>query len=189
MGIITKVEGDRKIMEINGKPALEVYSEWVGTPVDKLKGMDLLVASIPKPLGIKDIQGDLTAIRHPMAGNDDLSISVGAKVVPNTAVIQMESTIDEMIDTINRSLEKSYAIINNIVGNDKIMNFQIIQNNISDSTIEVNGSTSIIGDLSDPISREKVRYVMRELLNDVDTLVESKEVEEVHEVEKDDTET
>ena len=97
--------------------------------------------------------------------------------------------LPQMIDTINRSLEKSYAIINNIVGNDKIMNFQIIQNNISDSTIEVNGSTSIIGDLADPVSREKVRYVMRELLNDVDTLVEAKEVEEVHEVEKDDTET
>ena len=106
MGIITKVEGDRKIMEINGKPALEVYSEWVGTPVDKLKGMDLLVASIPKPLGIKDIQGDLTAIRHPMAGNDDLSISVGAKVVPNTAVIQMESTIDEMIDAAGNTVKE-----------------------------------------------------------------------------------
>ena len=106
VGIITKVEGDRKIMEINGRPALEVYSEWVGTPVDKLKGMDLLVASIPKPLGIKDIQGDLTAIRHPMAGNDDLSISVGAKVVPNTAVIQMESTIDEMIDSTGNTVKE-----------------------------------------------------------------------------------
>ena len=30
MGIITKIEGDRKLVEIDGKPALKVYAKWRG---------------------------------------------------------------------------------------------------------------------------------------------------------------
>ena len=53
--------------------------------------------TIFKPLGVKDITGRLTAIRHPMAANDDLSMNIGAQLIEKTAVIQMEMTPDEMV--------------------------------------------------------------------------------------------
>ena len=104
MGIITKVEGDRTLVEIDGKPALERYAEWRDMDVADLMGGDLLVASITSPLGVKDRLGDLVAIRHPMNGNDDLSINVGNKLAEGTAVIRMEGSVDELVDSTGTTL-------------------------------------------------------------------------------------
>ncbi|MDO4534067.1 MAG: FIST C-terminal domain-containing protein, partial [Coriobacteriia bacterium] len=62
-----------------------------------------LVASIVSPLGFKDRLGDLTAIRHPMNGNDDLSIAVGAKVVEKTCVIRMEGDVDVLVGSVAKT--------------------------------------------------------------------------------------
>lgn len=105
VGIVTKVEGDRKLVEIDHEPALKKYAEWIGTDAEELKGGNLLVASITKPLGVKDTLGDLIAIRHPMAGNDDYSINLGNKVVENTAVIQMTTTVDGLIKSTEEALK------------------------------------------------------------------------------------
>ena len=99
-GVVTKMDGDRGIAEICGKPALDVYAEWRGMSTDQLMGGDLLVASIVAPLGVKDRLGDLTAIRHPMNGNDDHSIAVGARVVEKTAVICMDGSVDGLVGSI-----------------------------------------------------------------------------------------
>jgi hypothetical protein len=48
--------------------------------------------------------GDLVAIRHPMAGNDDNTIGLGNRVAKNTAVIRMEATVDELIDSTGKTL-------------------------------------------------------------------------------------
>ncbi len=96
-GVVTKMRGDRDIVEIDGTPALDKYAQWRGMEVSDLMGGDLLVASIVAPLGVKDRLGDLTAIRHPMAGNDDHSISVGAKVVEKTCVICMDGDVDCLV--------------------------------------------------------------------------------------------
>ena len=98
VGIITKVEDDRKIVEIDGVPALKKYAEWTGLNADELMGQNLLVASIPMALGVKTIQGDLTAVRHPMIGNADYSFNVGAKMAEKTAVIQLETDVDGLIE-------------------------------------------------------------------------------------------
>jgi len=105
VGIITKMIGDRVLAEIDGEPALKKYAEWRGMSVDDLKGMDLLVASICAPLGVKDRMGELTAIRHPMGGNDDLTINVGNKLSENTAVIQMEGSVDELIASAGETVD------------------------------------------------------------------------------------
>lgn len=99
VGIVTKMNGDRTIAEIDGVPALKKYAEWRGMDADYLKGATLLAESVTNPLGVKDRLGDLVAIRHPMNGNDDYSINVGNKVVVNTAVIMMQSTVDELIES------------------------------------------------------------------------------------------
>jgi len=77
------------------------------------------------------------------------------------------SYLPQMMDNISKCLERSYSIINQVVGNDKIMNYQITQNNMN-----ISGKNSAFeGDLADPQSREKIRYVMREILGDIDNLV------------------
>lgn len=97
VGIVTKVENDRRIVEIDHVPALKKYAEWTGLNADELMGQNLLVASIPYALGVKTIQGDLTAVRHPMIGNPDYSFNVGAKVAEKTAVIQLKNDVDGLI--------------------------------------------------------------------------------------------
>jgi hypothetical protein len=110
VGIITKVEGYRTLVEIDGEPALKKYASWMKVAPEELKGSALLAASIVAPLGVKDRLGDLVAIRHPLNGNDDMSISVGNNLAVNTAVIRMEATVDELInsagDTLNALKEK-----------------------------------------------------------------------------------
>ena len=102
-GVVTKMDGDRGIAEIDGKPALDVYAEWRGMSTSQLMGGDLLVESIVAPLGVKDRLGDLVAIRHPMNGNDDHSIAVGAKVAEKTAVIMMEGDVDCLVGSIAKT--------------------------------------------------------------------------------------
>jgi len=102
-GVVTKMDGDRNIAEICGKPALDVYAEWRGMNPDDLVGATLLSESIVAPLGVKDRLGDLTAIRHPMNGNDDHSIAVGAKVVEKTAVIMMDGDVDCLVGSVAKT--------------------------------------------------------------------------------------
>ncbi|NPV57132.1 MAG: hypothetical protein HPY76_10745 [Anaerolineae bacterium] len=105
MGIITKVEGNRKLVEIDGVPAVKKYAEWTGVAPDSLKGMALLGATITSPLGVKDRLGDLVAIRHPMNGNDDYSMNIGSNLTAGTAVIRMEATVDELIDSTSQAIK------------------------------------------------------------------------------------
>ncbi len=98
VGIVTKVEDDRRIVEIDHEPALKKYAEWIGANPDDLMGMNLLAASIPHALGVKSIQGDLTAVRHPMVGNEDYSFNVGAKVAEKTAFIELKNDVDGLIE-------------------------------------------------------------------------------------------
>lgn len=104
VGVVTKVIGNRTLAEIDGVPALEKYAEWRDMDIDSLRGSALLSASVVSPLGVKDRLGDLVAIRHPMAGNDDDTIGLGNKVAKNTAVIRMEATVDELIDSTGKTL-------------------------------------------------------------------------------------
>ncbi len=98
VGIVTKVADDRRIVEIDHEPALKKYASWIGANPDDLMGQNLLVASIPHAVGVKSIQGDLTAVRHPMIGNPDYSFNVGAKVAPKTAIIQLKNDVDGLIN-------------------------------------------------------------------------------------------
>ena len=105
MGVITKVEGPRRLVEIDGVPAIRKYAQWTGVAPDSLKGMALLGSTITSPLGVKDRLGDLVAIRHPMNGNDDYSMNVGNNLAVGTAVIRMEATVDELIDSTGEALK------------------------------------------------------------------------------------
>lgn len=105
VGIITKVDGERTLMEIDGVPAVEMYAKWTGSDAASLAGGNLLVATITSPLGVKDRLGDLIAIRHPMNANEDGSMAVGANLAEKTAVIRMEATVDELIESASETLK------------------------------------------------------------------------------------
>ena len=105
-GVITKVEGKRTLVEIDGVPAIKKYAEWTGNKLKDLDANNLLVTTILQPLGVKDRLGDLVAIRHPMYGNKDKSMNIGADLAVNTAIIQMEATVDELIDSTGKTMKE-----------------------------------------------------------------------------------
>ncbi|HIT38299.1 MAG TPA: FIST C-terminal domain-containing protein [Candidatus Onthousia faecipullorum] len=111
-GLITEVKNNRTLAKIDGVSALKKYAEWIGKKPSELKGQNLLVASITKPLGVKDPLGNLTVVRHPMFGDDmgtktttDDVINLGNKVVEKTAIVQLEATVDELIKSTKTTLK------------------------------------------------------------------------------------
>lgn len=104
-GVITKIEGKRTLVEIDGVPAIKKYAAWTGKKVDDLAEGNLLTETIIAPLGVKDRLGDLVAIRHPMFGNKNFSMNIGSNLAVNTAVIQMKTTVDELISSPEKTLQ------------------------------------------------------------------------------------
>lgn len=107
MGLITEVKNKRELISIDGISALKKYAHWANVAPSTLKGENLLMASVNKPLGIKDPLGNLTVIRHPVFGNDngtpkisDDTIMLGNNIVEGTAIIQLEATNDQLVDGI-----------------------------------------------------------------------------------------
>lgn len=105
-GVITKVNGNRTLVEIDGIPATKKYAEWTGLDMEALSGNNLLVTTITSPLGVKDRLGDLIAIRHPMNGNDDFSMAIGNNLAEKTCVIRMEASVDELIASSGETLKE-----------------------------------------------------------------------------------
>ncbi len=106
MGIITKLNDTRVLAEIDGEPALDKYKNWRGLDDEAVTGGNLLVTTITSPLGVKDRLGNLTAIRHPMNGNDDKSMNIGANLAVGTTVIRMEAIVDELINSTGKTLKE-----------------------------------------------------------------------------------
>ena len=112
VGLITEVKEDRTLVTIDRVSALKKYAHWINVSPTALKGQNLLLASVTKPLGVKDPLGNLTVIRHPMFGNDqgtrttaDDTITLGNKVVKGTAIIQLEASIDELVNSTGNTLK------------------------------------------------------------------------------------
>lgn len=110
MGIITKVDNERTLAEIDGTGALRKYAQWLSVSPTLLKEDNIIEEAIMKPLGVKAIQGNLTLVKQPMYGDDmgtkttmDDRIRFGNKLMEKTAIIQLETTVDEMIES-NRVL-------------------------------------------------------------------------------------
>ena len=112
MGLITEVKNRRNLVSIDGISALKKYAHWSNVSPSSLKGENLLKASVTKPLGVKDPLGNLTVIRHPMFGNDngtrtveDDTIMLGNNVVEGTAIIQLQASIDDLINANAKTLK------------------------------------------------------------------------------------
>ncbi|TDY58043.1 hypothetical protein C8D99_11561 [Aminivibrio pyruvatiphilus] len=115
-GIITKVENNRVLKEIDGKPALEVLAGWLGSTPADLQGFNLLGATIHHPLGITDYAGGHVWIRHPMAGNPDNSANIGNNLAEGVAVELMEATTDELIASVESAAKEAAGRLGTDVG-------------------------------------------------------------------------
>ena len=113
VGVITKINGDRTLVEIDHEPALKKYAEWTGKDVESLKGNNLFTETICAPLGVKDPIGKVTAVRHPMFGNDDYSMNIGANLALNTAVIQLSNTPEGILKANEETINSLNTLMNN----------------------------------------------------------------------------
>lgn len=98
MGIITKVEGARKILEIDNGFALKKYAEWNDIEAEDIMNEKLAYASVSVPLGTKTSGGETVLVHQPLKGNQDYSLEVGSNITVNTAIMQLKITEDGMIE-------------------------------------------------------------------------------------------
>lgn len=112
-GVITKISGKRCLVEIDHEPALKVYAKWNNKDVETLKGGALLSETITAPLGVKDQIGNVIAVRHPMFGNDDYSMNIGANLALNTAVIGLKNTPEGILNASNKAIEELNTLADN----------------------------------------------------------------------------
>ncbi|MBE6148501.1 MAG: hypothetical protein E7167_03295 [Firmicutes bacterium] len=110
-GIMTKVVNDRTLVEIDGVPAVTKYCEWTGKSAEEVAGGNLLAATIFDPLGVKDIIGRTTAVRHPMAANDDNSMNIGARLVEKTACVRLHMEPEAMVAANPKTIKEVDALI------------------------------------------------------------------------------
>lgn len=113
VGVITKLNGVRTLAEIDGVPAVQKYAEWTGKELPNLMGDKLLVETIFQPLGVKDPIGNVLAIRHPMYANEDLSMNIGANLAVNTAIIQLTSTPEGIVEANPVTIKAVNDLMNN----------------------------------------------------------------------------
>ena len=113
MGLITEVKNERTLVSIDGVSALKKYAHWTNVSPTTLIGKNLFESSITKPLGVKDPIGNLTIIRQPIFGNDmgtrttsDDTITLGNKVVEGTAIIQLEATVNDLINSTGETVKE-----------------------------------------------------------------------------------
>lgn len=107
-GIITKVEEDSIISEIDHVPALKKYSEWTGMDTKELLGPNLMTKSIQYPLGIKNIEENTITIKHPIIANQDNSMILDSNITDKICIVQMKSNIDNMINHTSKCIKKIY---------------------------------------------------------------------------------
>lgn len=113
VGVITKISGSRTLVEIDGEKAVNKYAKWTNKSVESLMGNNLLTETILAPLGVKNATGKVTAVRHPMFANDDLSMNIGANLSVNTAVIQLENTPEGILNANADTVKDLDKLMNN----------------------------------------------------------------------------
>ena len=108
-GVITKITDDNKLDEIDGIKALKKYCEWTNKKIRDVKEEKIFNESILMPLAVKTSDGSLAIIKHPTYGNNNYSIYFEHKIAINTAIVQMQISKEELVNSpslILRELKK-----------------------------------------------------------------------------------
>ncbi|MEI7719815.1 MAG: FIST N-terminal domain-containing protein [bacterium] len=89
--VVTKAEGT-KLIELDGKPAFQIYQDYFGEKASDFKKA-LSLEAVTYPMGMKVKGVDELMVRVPLAVADDGSIVCGAEVVEGSEVYIMIGTI------------------------------------------------------------------------------------------------
>lgn len=93
--VITAATG-RRILTLDGRPAMDVYQEWSGLPKDQISGGNILIASTRRPLVLL-LKGQEIAC-HPVSGNEDGSIDTAVTQPVGATIEFRENSTDGMIE-------------------------------------------------------------------------------------------
>jgi hypothetical protein len=93
--VITAATG-RRLITLDGRPALEVYQEWSGLPKDQITGGNILIASTRRPLVLL-LKGQEISC-HPVSGNEDGSIDTAVTQPVGATIEFRENSTDGMIE-------------------------------------------------------------------------------------------
>lgn len=105
-GVITALDGKRTLLEIDGEPSLKKYAKWVNKDPEELLN-NIHEVSVNHPLGVKDVYGENTAIRHILSGNQDYSMNISNDLALNTAVTCMQKVPEQLLEFGQKTLEKT----------------------------------------------------------------------------------
>ncbi len=113
--VITRAQG-RKIIELDHRPALDVYAEWTKEQKAAVSGGAILTFSVFHPLLMH--KNGVTLTVHPVNANDDGSIDTGAAIVEGKTIELGAATLDQLINAIEpvvrtaaKNVKKPNAVI------------------------------------------------------------------------------
>ena len=102
-GPVTRMIGQRRLAEIDGRPALRVIAEKNQYPRELMRGGDLSLATPLMPLGVMNRSGRIIAC-HPQYGNADDSLYLGSPLFEGQNLMRLEATVDDIIEGCGREL-------------------------------------------------------------------------------------
>ena len=108
-GIITKIEDERTIAEIDNQPALVKFSEWTKFPLEDVKGINALDASVIYPFSVKDPINSVTIVRQPVFSKEDNTVIMSNNVAVGTCINLMHATGEDFVDCLDNSIDKLNA--------------------------------------------------------------------------------
>ncbi len=76
---VTKASG-RTLFQLNGRPALQTYSGWIGSNMEDLLGAGIMGASTLRPVAVFNNEAQFYAVKHPVGASRDASIALAAEV-------------------------------------------------------------------------------------------------------------
>lgn len=97
VGVVTKVNDNNLLVEINGQAAFDVYAKMLNKKPEEIRE-NILETYIFNPLAIKDRLGDLASLRSLISVGEDGSMLMGSQVAENTAVVLMDKKKEEMLN-------------------------------------------------------------------------------------------
>ena len=127
---------------------MKQYAEWTNMRTKDLAEDKILTKSILKPLGVKMPTGEITLVRAIEYGNKDYSMAVSNNICVNTAVIQMQTDIEEVIKAPKLVLRKLKNKLQSESAGYIFINSQKIKNILGDRLEEMaNNIKEEVGDI------------------------------------------
>ncbi len=107
--IVTRAEGT-VVYEIDGKPAAELYEEFIGKEAtDNLKGVTLSQLALSYPLGVKDNTSGEMLLRAPFFVDANGSITCGGEVLEGASVQLMIGSKEDAVEAARHSAQQALA--------------------------------------------------------------------------------